>query len=462
MRLRARWVLPVPSPPIEDGEVVVEGEHIVEIRPAPADGRAAPDCADLGDSIIMPGLINAHSHVEYTVMRGLLDDLPFFPWLRALNDLKSALDPDDWVASAVAGAAEAVAGGVTTLADCTDSGAALDGILAVGARGVIYQEAFGMDDTVTDAEVLRRLDGAVRAHRLRADPGLHVIGVSPHSVYTVRPSRFRRLADYAHREGLPMCIHAAESQAEVELVLRGSGEIADRIRERGIPWDPPRSSVLAYLDDLGALGPDTVLAHGVNLSRADRARMHPSRVAWAHCPRSNAKLGVGVAPLGWLLSGTGGAAPRVGLGSDSVAGVNCMDMFEEMRFGLMMQRGVRREAARPTARDMVALATIGGARALGLDGKAGALEAGLAADLTVLSVRAARYRPLHSIWSAVALAGSARDIVLTMVGGRVVYKAGVVRGTGLSGATRRLRSAARRLRDALARLQAHGDVLGGG
>src|SRR5947207_1637242 len=131
--LRAHWVLPISGPPIEDGEVVVIGDRIAEVRPA--HNPTSEAVRDFGDAILMPGLVNLHAHLDYTLMRGLLEDLPFFPWIRELTARAQTLTQEDWIASATWGAAEAVAGGVTTLGDCSFSGAALEGAKTLGLGG---------------------------------------------------------------------------------------------------------------------------------------------------------------------------------------------------------------------------------------------------------------------------------------------------------------------------------------
>src|SRR5689334_227659 len=168
LRLRARWVLPVASEPIPDAEIVVENGLIAEVRPVPVRGVPASDARDLGESVLMPGLVNVHAHIDYTVMRGLLEDLPFFDWIRELTARKAALTEADWIASATMGAAEAVAGGVTTLGDCTDSGAALLGAKALGLRGIIFQEAFSVPDSPGVDEVVAGLKLRVAALRWSA------------------------------------------------------------------------------------------------------------------------------------------------------------------------------------------------------------------------------------------------------------------------------------------------------
>src|SRR5689334_9237503 len=168
LRLRAAWVLPISSDPIRNGEVVVEDDRILEVRPVPADGQPTTDFTDLGDAILMPGLVNVHTHLDYTLMRGLLEDIAFFPWIRELTARKAALEEQDWIASATMGAAEAVAGGVTTIGECTDSGAALLGAKALGLRGIIFQEAFSVPDSPGVDEVVAGLKLRVAALRWSA------------------------------------------------------------------------------------------------------------------------------------------------------------------------------------------------------------------------------------------------------------------------------------------------------
>jgi len=219
--MRARWVLPVDGPPIENGEVVVSGDSIVAVGPASATRMDTPDShdphnvLDLGDAVLLPGLVNVHTHLDYTVMRGLLEDIAFFPWIRELTMRKAALIQEDWRASAILGAAEAVAGGVTTIGDCTDSGAACLGAKILGMRGIIYQEVFGIDELRSVSEIVAELvDKVARLRDETRGTALH-IGISPHSPYTVRPALMQALAELAQSETLPVCIHAAESRAAV-------------------------------------------------------------------------------------------------------------------------------------------------------------------------------------------------------------------------------------------------------
>jgi cytosine/adenosine deaminase-related metal-dependent hydrolase len=444
-RLRARWVLPIVGAPIENGEVVVEGERIAEARPAPA--APAPDARDFGEAVLMPGLVNVHTHLDYTVMRGLLEDIAFFPWIRELTARKAALDEQDWIASATLGAAEAVAGGVTTLGDCTDSGAALLGAKALGLRGIVYQEVFGIDESQSVPEIMAELRLKVRALRRQAAGTRLRIGVSPHAPYTVRPALFRALNVYAEEENLPVCIHAAESEAESAWIREGTGPIGEMCAQRGIPWDPPGVSPVSYLHALGALTPRTLLVHGVQLAEDDPPLVRAAGAAWAHCPKSNAKLGNGIADMTLLRACGPPDAPRIGLGSDSVASNNTMDLFEEMRFAALAQRALRRDWRAMTAREAVEMATVGGARALGLEGEIGSLEPGRQADLIAVRADGLHALPCYDPYSALVYAGSARDVAMTMIAGEVVYEYGAFPKIALSPLRARLLDAVRKIRE---------------
>ena len=187
IRLRARWVVPIDLPPIEDAEVVVEDGVIVSVGKA-VSGEPGHD---FGPAAILPGFVNVHTHLEYTVMRGLLEDMAFFPWIRTLTALKAHLTLEDWIASATLGAAEMAAAGVTTIADAADAGASVAALLASGHRGIVYREVFGIEREPSNEAILSILGSRVTAMsaqiaRAGADERVSV-GISPHAPYTVRP-----------------------------------------------------------------------------------------------------------------------------------------------------------------------------------------------------------------------------------------------------------------------------------
>jgi len=424
--LRARWVLPISSAPIENAEVVIEGDRIVAVRQS--GGPVGTDVEDFGDAVLMPGLVNVHTHLDYTVMRGLLEDIPFFPWIRELNARKAALTQEDWVASATWGAAEAVAGGVTTIGECTDSGAALVGAKRLGLGGIIFQEVFGIDTRQTVVEILAELEAKLIRYRLETPGTSLAVGISPHAPYTVRPELMRALGRFAETDGLPVCIHAAESTAETTLFQSGTGPIAEMFQRREIAWSAPNQSVVAYLEAQGVLSARTLLVHGVQVSAEDRVRMRRTGAAWAYCPKSNAKLGNGVAPLAILLDppspnedDTTERGVRVGLGSDSVASNNTMDLFEEMRFAVLMQRAAQRRIDVLTAQAAVEMVTRGGAEALGLAAEIGTLEIGKRADLCIVGLEDGHNVPAYHPYNALVYTARASDVRCTVIRGKIVY-----------------------------------------
>jgi len=379
---------------------------------------------DLGQAALLPGLVNAHCHLDYTVMRGYLEDLPFLEWVRALNGLRPLLDYQDWLASAALGAGEAVASGITTIGDCSPTGAALEAAMRVGLRGVVYQEVFGIEAEPSTPDIVADARTALAALRRRAEGSRIRCGISPHSLYTVRPDLFAAVMALAEEVDAPVCIHAAESRAEDELTRAGAGDIAAMFRRRQIRWQTPGCSPIAYLERMGALKPRTLLVHGVNVGPGDGPALQSAGVAWAHCPKSNAKLGNGIAALD-LLTGSGGiGASRVGIGSDSVASNNTMDLFEEMRFAVLVQRARSWSVAVMTARDALAMATIGGARALRMDAEVGSLEPGKQADLVGVRLDTDHVAPAYDPCSALVYSASGRDVVYTMIGGQPVYEFG--------------------------------------
>ena len=405
---------------------MIEGDRIVAVRQS--GGPVGTDVEDFGDAVLMPGLVNVHTHLDYTVMRGLLEDIPFFPWIRELNARKAALTQEDWVASATWGAAEAVAGGVTTIGECTDSGAALVGAKRLGLGGIIFQEVFGIDTRQTVVEILAELEAKLIRYRLETPGTSLAVGISPHAPYTVRPELMRALGRFAETDGLPVCIHAAESTAETTLFQSGTGPIAEMFQRREIAWSAPNQSVVAYLEAQGVLSARTLLVHGVQVSAEDRVRMRRTGAAWAYCPKSNAKLGNGVAPLAILLDppspnedDTTERGVRVGLGSDSVASNNTMDLFEEMRFAVLMQRAAQRRIDVLTAQAAVEMVTRGGAEALGLAAEIGTLEIGKRADLCIVGLEDGHNVPAYHPYNALVYTARASDVRCTVIRGKIVY-----------------------------------------
>jgi len=451
----ARWVLPIVSPAIEDGAVAVDGSKIVAAGPRVEVLSRFPEASvsDFGQAAILPGLINAHSHLELTVMRGFLEseEGDFAAWLRKLTTARMAMTGEDLLVSATCGASEAARAGVTCFGDSSSSAThVMKALRDVGLRGTVYQESFGPDPKLAAENVLRLRE---QIAEMRDDENdLVRAGVSPHAPYTVSASQLELISRLAIDQKLPLMMHAAESQAEKSFMLDGLGRFADGLKARGIEWQAPGISTVEYLARHGILETRPLLAHCINVDDADLELIKQSGAGIAHCPKSNAKLGHGRAPFQRFLA----HGIKVGLGSDSVASNNTCDLLEEARFATLLARldrgssptpgspaehlgwggtvreGVHtgdaladaRATAPVTAHDALFAATLGGARALGLENQVGALAEGMRADVAVVSLNGAHQQPVHDPTDALVFSTSGHDVVLTMVAGKEIYRGG--------------------------------------
>ena len=235
-RYHARWVCPVASAPVRNGTVVEQFGRIAFVGPrnvAPAGG----DDVDLGDVILLPGLVNAHCHLELTAMRGFLDGLAFREWILRLTAARRAvLTAEMLLDAARLGVVEGLRYGITTFADTGDTGAGFDAMLELGVRGICFREVFGPDPAQCD-DAMAGLEAKVDAMLPRATSLVHV-GVSPHAPYTVSDALFRATASLAKRRALPVAVHVAESALETELVEQGGGALAAGLRARDIAVAP--------------------------------------------------------------------------------------------------------------------------------------------------------------------------------------------------------------------------------
>jgi 5-methylthioadenosine/S-adenosylhomocysteine deaminase len=423
----ARWVIPVATPSIEDGAVAVSGTRIVGVgaRAELAAQYMDAACEDFGAAAIIPGLVNCHTHLELTAMRGYLEDVEgdFFAWLRKLTIARmTRMTADDLRVSATWGAIEAARAGVTCMGDASSYGdASVAALRDVGLRGVVYQEVISPDARVAD-ELLSKLRADVA--RLReSENDLVRVGVSPHTPFTASEKLLDGVTDYVLAERLPLMIHAAESADEDELMRHGRGAFARSFAERGIEWRSPRMSSIQYLSERGVLAARPLLAHCVRIDEADIELIREARAAVAHCPKSNLKLGHGHAPFAQM------SKLRRGFGSDSVASNNTCDLLEEARFATLLAR--RRQADAPggepyAAQQALTDATRGGAQALDEEERTGTLKAGGEADLAIVKLDGAHQLPVYDPARALIFSSSARDVTVTIVAGREVYRDGRV------------------------------------
>ncbi|MFL5919286.1 MAG: amidohydrolase family protein [Gaiellaceae bacterium] len=402
--LSADWVLPIEGPPLERGAVAIEDGRIAAVGPVDALGSSTY----FEDAVLLPGFVNAHSHLEYAVYAGFGDSLTdFAEWIRLHTERKERIGWDEYVAIARLGAAQLLRTGVTTTGDCSFSGAAALAMDEVGLRGTVFLEVFGSDPD----------DALDRFERLRTRVADNFnervsLGVSPHAPYSISPAVYGACTEL----GLPLATHISESESEVRYLRDGGGAW------ESITWlvDPPGMTGTRLLAREGLLGPHVLAAHCVLVEADEIALLAEHDVAVVHCPRSNAYMGCGIAPLRELRE----AGLRVGIGTDGVSSTPSHDYFDELRAAVMVARLRERRPDAITASEALELATLGGARALGLDAEVGSLVPGKRADLTVVSLAESPYAPVEDPAAAVVYGGSPERVLATFVDGEARYEKG--------------------------------------
>jgi cytosine/adenosine deaminase-related metal-dependent hydrolase len=403
--LSADWVVPVEGPPIRDGAIAVDdGGMIAAIGPRSELGHGE----SYPESVILPGFVDAHTHLEYEVYAGFGDGLGFADWIGLHVQRKQRIDLSDMEAIARLGALRCLQSGITAVGDCSFSGAAATACSDLGLRGTIYLEVFGATD-----EPIREGFEPMRARVEKTLSDEVRLGVSPHAPYTCTIELYRAAAEL----GLPVATHLAESRAETEFLLTGKGDW-ESFAELLVP--PPGATGVRALADAGLLGPNVLAVHCVEVDEEEIEILSEHDVAVAHCPRSNGLLGCGVAPLSALRE----AGIRVCIATDSPASTPSFDMFDEMRAAIYAARARERRPDALSAADALELATLGGARALGLDAVIGSLVPGKQADVIVLSLADTSFVPWEDPVTATVLGGSAHGVVATLVSGKPRYVKG--------------------------------------
>jgi 5-methylthioadenosine/S-adenosylhomocysteine deaminase len=395
MEISAEFVLPVDGPPVEGGLVRYEDGRIVEVTT----GRAE---RHFEDAVILPGFVNAHSHLEYANYGGFGDGMAFGPWIATHVERKARLGPEDMLAVARLGALDSLRSGITTTADYSFSGAAATAARELGLRAIVYLEVFAVDPAVAERQWQERRSQVEESELVR-------IGISPHAPYTCSVDTYR----FCLSLGVPVGTHLAESANEVEWLLTGDGPLK-AIADVLVP--PTGRRPVVSLEPV--LCPELLCAHCVEVADDEVALLASHGATVAHCPRSNALLGCGIAPLAELRS----AGVTVGLGTDSPASTPSFDMFEELRSAVALARARERRAEALAADAALALATVGAARALRLDAEVGTLTSGKRADLTVVSLAGSPYHPVEDPAAAVVFGGSPDRVLETIVDGQTRYR----------------------------------------
>jgi 5-methylthioadenosine/S-adenosylhomocysteine deaminase len=385
------------------GAVVVRGDTIAAVGGGQElSNTPAAKVIDARGGIIMPGLINTHTHAAMTCFRGLADDVPLMTWLNDhIFPAEAALDHHQVYCGALLACAEMILSGTTTFCDMyLFEDAVAQAARAAGMRAVVGEVLFDFPSPNYGAidQGFAYTESLIQA--FRGDP-LITIAVEPHSPYLCAPEVLQRAFELAHRNGLPMVTHLAETQSEVATIRERYG--------RG---------PVAHLDALGVLAPNVLACHCVALTAADIACLRDREVKVSHNPESNMKLASGTAPVPQLLA----AGVCVGLGTDGAASNNNLDLFLEMDTAAKLHKVNSLDPTVLDARTVLRMATIDAARALGLAERVGSLEAGKKADLIVIDTRRPHLTPMYHPLSHLVYAARGSDVSTVMINGRLVME----------------------------------------
>lgn len=390
---------------IENGAVAIDGADIVGVDTAAAIGRRyrGRETVDAGGQVVMPGLVNTHTHMAAALLRGAVEDLAAGEWFTrfVLPAQATLVTPEFARAGSRLAALQMIRAGTTTLADMGhfEEEVAAE-VRAAGLRGVLGQAIvrFPVTDAQTPADGLARAERFIEA--FAHDP-LITPAVAPYALHLLDGPTLKAARDLSRRHGVPTFIHLAETRDEVRTA-----------QERF------HASPVAYLDSLGFLGPGVVAAHGVWLSDADIALLKARQVTVSYDPESNMRLAGGTAPVAALLR----AGVPVGLGTDGAAGNNNLDLFDGMRLGSLLQKLQTIDARALPARRVLEMATIGGATVLGLGKLVGSLEPGKRADVIVVGTGSARQTPIYDPLANLAFITRGDDVQTTIVQGRILMR----------------------------------------
>jgi 5-methylthioadenosine/S-adenosylhomocysteine deaminase len=388
------------------GAVAIDGNTIVAVGPAAdiANRFRGTDQINTVGQVVIPGLVNAHTHAPMVLYRGLADDLPLQEWLEKYifpAEAKTVSREMVRVGTRLA-VLEMLQSGTTAFADMyyfeEEIGRATK---AAGLRGVLGQTIiqFPVADAKTPVEALARAEAFIKEFQ---HDDLIVPAVAPHAPYTNDTNTLQASRALATKYGVPLITHVAETSSEVKTSQMAHGGMTP----------------VAYLDSIGFFGPRTLANHVVWATPADIQILHERRVGVSHNPESNMKLASGISPVPAMLA----AGVSVGLGTDGAASNNDLDMFEAMRVAALLHKVNSGDPRAIPATTALEMATINGARALGLDKEIGSLETGKRADLVVVSMARARQTPMYNPISHLVYVSRGEDVQTTIVNGRVLMR----------------------------------------
>ncbi len=389
---------------IEDGAIAIKDHKIVTIGKASnMKNIRAKETIDARGKVIIPGLINTHTHVPMTLFRGLADDLDLNEWLTKYIFPAEAKNVNEAFvrAGTKLGLAEMIRGGTTTFADMYYfEDAVADETSKAGVRGVLGETIidFPVPDAKTPAEGMAYAEKFIDKWQ---SSDLIIPAIAPHAPYTVSTENLLAVRKLSDKLKAPILIHIAETEKEVADIKASKGE-----------------TPIEYLDKIGFLNERVTAAHTVHITDNEIAILKKRNVGSAHCPQSNMKLASGVAPVQKMLL----ADVAVGLGTDGAASNNDLDMWEEMDTAAKLQKTFTGDPKALTAYQAFEMATIRGARALHIDDRVGSIETGKLADLVIVDMDSLHQTPMFNVFSHLVYVTKASDVRSVIINGSVVMR----------------------------------------
>ena len=381
-------------------EIEVEGDEITYLGP-PQERILENYSRVLSADLVMPGFVNTHTHAAMTLFRGYADDMPLKDWLeKKIWPAEARLKREDIYWGTLLAICEMIRGGTTCFADMYfEMNEVARACQESGIRASLAQGLIGLDK-IKGLMGLKESKSLVKNWH-RAGDGRITIMLGPHAPYTCPPEYLKKVAKTAEQLDVPIHIHLAETRGEVEECLKVHGKTPVKL-----------------VSDLGLLEQRVLAAHCVHLSPEDIELLAEKKVAVAHNPGSNLKLGSGVAPLTEMLQKN----VLVSLGTDGAASNNNLDMVEEMRMAALLQKGLKEDAAAIPAGTALKLATLNGSASLFLNDNIGPLRKGAKADLIIVSLKKPHLSPLHNLPAHLVYSAAASDVELVMVNGIILME----------------------------------------
>jgi len=386
---------------IPDGEIIIEGQYITHVGPA---GSVSPEqnfdrLIDARGMLAMPGFINCHTHASMTLLRGYADDLPLMEWLqKKIWPVEERLEPEDIYWGAMLSCLEMIRSGTTTFADMYfHMDEVARAVEKAGMRASLSQGLIGLSPGA--GEALSNSRRFIREWHGQAEGRITTM-LGPHAPYTCPPDFLARVLDMADELKVGIHIHIAETRAEIEEIQQKYGK-----------------TPVALMEEVGLFNFPVLAAHCVHLTDEDIRILVARGAGIAHNPESNMKLASGIAPVTRLLA----AGALVGLGTDGAASNNNLDMMEEMRSAALLQKVATMDPMALPAQEALAMATVNGARVLGLK-DVGPLKPGNKADIILVNLDRPHFYPRHNLMAHLVYAARASDVETVIIDGRLVME----------------------------------------